>query len=71
MIVTFTLPVLLSVTSCWLLDPIFTLPKLMLVGLMLSCGFEEETPTPESEIVAGEPLALLRIVMPPAAFPGL
>ncbi len=71
MIVTFTLPVLLRVTGCWVLDPTLTLPKLMLVGLMPSCGFEAETPTPESGIVAGEPLALLPIVTPPVAFPEL
>ena len=38
MTVTFTLPVLVRVTGCWLLDPTVTLLKLMLVGVMLSCG---------------------------------
>ena len=70
MIVTFTLPVLLSATGRWLLDPTVTLLKLMLVGLMPSCGFAAETPVPESKIVAGEPFALLAMVTPPVTLPG-
>jgi len=41
----------------------------MLVGLMLSCGFGAGTPVPESEIVAGEPLALLARVTFPVTLP--
>ena len=42
--VTFTLPVLLKLTGCWLLDPTVTLLKLTFIGLMLSCGFAVEEP---------------------------
>jgi len=67
--VTSTSPVLLRFTSCWLLDPTVTLLKLMLVGLMLSCGFGAGRPVPEREIVT--PLALLAMVTLPVIFPEL
>ena len=67
MIVTFTLPVLLSATGRWLLDPTVTLLKLMLVGLMLSCGLAAETPLPESETVVGDVAPSLTSVRLPRA----
>ena len=67
-IVTFELPVLVIVTFCEGELPIFTLPKLTLAGLAPSVNVPA-VPVPLSEIVAGDPGALLAIDTVPVALP--
>lgn len=68
--VTFELPVLVSVTFWELELPALTFPKLKLVGLALSV-IVDATPVPLKAIVAGEPGALLVMVTVPFKLPAV
>jgi len=67
-IVTLEFPLLVSVTPSELLRPTFTLPKLKLLGLALSCAVAV-APVPDRAIVVGELLALLETATLPVALP--
>jgi hypothetical protein len=67
-IVTFELPLFISVAPKELLFPTFTLPKFKLVGFAPSSKVEA-TPVPLKEIASGEPGALLTSESEPVALP--
>ena len=67
-IVRAALPVLLSETLCEPVLPTATLPKLTLVGAMVSCGCAT-VPVPLKGIASGEPGASLAIETEPVRFP--
>jgi hypothetical protein len=69
-IVTFTFPLLLSITLLDVEVPALTLPKLKLFGLEESVT-DAATPVPVSEIVAGEFGALLDTVTEPVKLPAV
>ena len=60
-------PVFVSFIVCEFVVPVMTVPKFTGFGTTASCG--GFTPVPESEIIAGEPLALLVRVTLPVTFP--
>ena len=59
---------MVSVTPRELLAPSFTLPKLKLVGVAVSCEVTA-APVPERAMVVGELLALLLTETVPVTFP--
>jgi hypothetical protein len=67
-IVTFELPLFVSVTLCAVFVPSFTLPKLKVVGLAPS-DWVEATPVPLSGIASGEPAPLFTRETDPLSLP--
>jgi hypothetical protein len=67
-IVTFELPVFVTVTFNGLVLPTFTFPKLRLVGLVPSRKVGA-TPVPLKEMASGDPSALLTSEIEPLALP--
>jgi hypothetical protein len=68
-IVRLEFPLLVNVMPSELLRPTFTLPKLKLLGLAVSCAVGV-APIPDKEIVAGELVALLATETLPLTLPG-